>query len=219
MIWQLWSQKDVGLARQPWVQLPVPPTQYAELGWQQNILSTPLLPHLRTVSFGRTWVPPVQSGARIHRQEKQHSSLVVVNRISDVGKELPKDAEILDFLDTDILGLATNPERPFDFVTSEVRTQLAHLPTPQVDEILTLLGGFESTVFETRAMPRMPPKRQLDMDITETLDARPVAMRHYPVATQQMPKLERQIKARCGYYSRKCEFVRISRLICPKKRW
>jgi len=44
-------------------------------------------------------------------------------------------------------------------------------------------------------MPRMPPVRQLDMDITETADARPVAMRHYPVAPQHMPELERQIKA------------------------
>ena len=44
-------------------------------------------------------------------------------------------------------------------------------------------------------MPRMPPPRQLDMDITETPEARPVAMRHYPVAPQNMPELERQIKA------------------------
>ena len=41
----------------------------------------------------------------------------------------------------------------------------------------------------------MPPVRQLDMDITETADAWPVAMRHYPVAPQHMPELERQIKA------------------------
>jgi len=53
-----------------------------------------------------------------------------------------------------------------------------HTFTEQVDEILTILGGFESTVFETRAMPRMPPPCQWDMDITETPDARPVAMRH-----------------------------------------
>jgi len=44
-------------------------------------------------------------------------------------------------------------------------------------------------------MPRMPPVRQLDMNITETVDARPVSMRHYPVAPQHMPELERQIKA------------------------
>jgi len=111
-----------------------------------------------------------------------------------MGKELPEDEELSDFLDADIPGLSINPERSFDFVTSEVRTQLAHLPLEQVDEILTLLGGFESTLFETRAMPRMPPPRQLDMDITETPDARPVAMRHYPVAPQHMPELERQIK-------------------------
>jgi hypothetical protein len=72
-----------------------------------------------------------------------------------VGKELPEDAEILDFLDADIPGLSANPERSLDFVTSEVRTQLAHLPTQQVQEILSLLGGFEKTVFETRTMPRM----------------------------------------------------------------
>jgi len=110
-------------------------------------------------------------------------------------KELPEDEELSDFLDADIPGLSNNPERSFDFVTSEVCTQLAHLPPHQVDEILTLLGGFESTVFETRAMLRMPPPRQLDMDITETPDARPIAMLHYHVAPQHMPELERQIKA------------------------
>jgi len=118
-----------------------------------------------------------------------------IHRLGDMGKELPEDEELSDFLDADIPGLANNPERSFDFVTSEVRAQLAHLPPEQVNEILTLPGGFESTMFETRAMPRMPPPRQLDMDITETPDARPVAMRHYAVAPQHMPELERQIKA------------------------
>jgi len=68
-----------------------------------------------------------------------------------MGKELPEDEELSDFLDADIPGLSINPERSSDFVTSEVRTQLAHLPLEQVDEILPLLGGFESSVFETRA--------------------------------------------------------------------
>ena len=112
-----------------------------------------------------------------------------------MGKELPQDEELSDFLDADIPGLSIDTERSFDFVTSEVHTQLEHLPLEQVDEILTLLGGFESTVFETRAMPRMPPPRQLDMDITETPDARPVAMRHYPVGPQHIPELEQQIGA------------------------
>jgi len=126
---------------------------------------------------------------------EKKSSLAAVHRLGDVDKELPEDAEILDFLDADIPGLSTNSERSFDFVTSEVRTQLAHLPAQQVEDILSLLGGFEKTVFETRTIPRMPPVRQLDMDITETADARPVAMRHYPVVPQHMPELERQIKA------------------------
>jgi len=91
--------------------------------------------------------------------------------------------------------LSANPERAFDFVTSEVRTQLAHLPTQQVEDILSLLGGFEKIVFETRTMPRMPPVHQLDMDITETADARTVAMRHYPVVPQHMPELKRKTKA------------------------
>ena len=44
-----------------------------------------------------------------------------------------------------------------------------------------------------RCPQRMPPPRQLDMDITETPDARPVPMRHYPVEPKHMPELEQQI--------------------------
>jgi len=54
-----------------------------------------------------------------------------------MGKELPEDEELSDFLDADIPGMSINPERSFDFVTSEVRTQLAHLPLEQVDETHT----------------------------------------------------------------------------------
>jgi len=110
------------------------------------------------------------------------------------GKELPEDEELLDFLDSDIRGLAKNPERSFD-----LHFRSSHptgTPSPST-------GGrnshttrwFESTVFETRAMPRMPPPRQLDIDITETPVAWPLAMCHYPVAPQHIPELERQIKA------------------------
>jgi len=151
----------------------------------------------------------------------RQGSLGAIHRLGDMGKELPEDEELSDFLDADIPGLATNPERSFDFVTSEVRTQLAHLPPDQVDRILKLLGGFESTVFETRAMPRMPPPRQIDMDITETPDARPVAMRHYPVAPQHMPKLERQIKAflDAGIICESVSLYASPVLFSPKKRW
>jgi len=56
------------LAQQPWLQLPgpVPPTQYTELERQQLIFNTPLQPHLRTVHFGGTWMPPSPSCARVH---------------------------------------------------------------------------------------------------------------------------------------------------------
>ena len=117
------------LAQQPGLQLPVPPTQYTELERQQVIFNIPLQPHLRTVPFGGTWRPPTPSCARVHRQEKKQTCPAAVHRLGDVGKELPEDAEILDLLDADIPGLSANPERSFEFVTSEVRTQLAHLPT------------------------------------------------------------------------------------------
>jgi len=58
-------------------------------------------------------MPPTPSCARVHRQKEKKGSLAAVHRLGDVGKELPKDAEILDFLDADILGLSTNPERFF----------------------------------------------------------------------------------------------------------
>ena len=114
------------LAQQPWLQLPVPPTQYTELQRQQVIFNTPLPPHLRAVPFGGQWRPPTPSCARVHRTENKQGYPAAVHRLGDVGKELPEDAEILDFLDADIPGLSANPERSFDFVTSEVRTQLAH---------------------------------------------------------------------------------------------
>ena len=116
--WNLAAMVTEGcwLAQQPGLQLPVPPTQYTELERQQVIFNIPLQPHLRTVPFGGTWMPPTPSCARVHRKEEKQSSPAAVHRLGDVGKELPEDAEILDFLDADILGLSTNPERSFDFV-------------------------------------------------------------------------------------------------------
>ena len=58
------------LAQQPWLQLPVPPTQYTELQRQQVIFNTPLQPHLRAVHFGGMWRPPTPSCARVHRTKK-----------------------------------------------------------------------------------------------------------------------------------------------------
>ena len=122
---------------------------------------------MRALGFGEVWVPTLQTGGWARRRMNRPGSSGAIHQLSDMGKELPEDGELSDFLDTDIPGLSINPERSFDFVTPEVLTQLAHLPPDQVYDILTLLRGFESTVFETRAMPRMRPPHQLDMDITE----------------------------------------------------
>jgi len=116
--------------------------------------------------------------------------------LGDFGKELPEDTHLLDLLDPEIPGLSTPPDpSSFDFVTSKVRAQLGHLSFQKQEDILTLLRGYEDTVFETRTMPRMPPQRELDMDITETPGARPVSGRPYPVSPQHLPELQRQIAA------------------------
>jgi len=44
-------------------------------------------------------------------------------------------------------------------------------------------------------MPRMPPRRELDMDIMETLGARPVLGRPYPVSLQHLPQIAALLKA------------------------
>jgi len=116
--------------------------------------------------------------------------------LRDFGKELPEDTHLVDLLDPEISGLLTPPDRSsFDFVTSEVRAQLGHLSLQKQEDILTLLRGYKDTVFETLTMPRMPPRRELDIDITETPGARPVSGRPYPVSPQHLPELERQIAA------------------------
>merc|ERR1712127_124501 len=48
-------------------------------------------------------------------------------------------------------------------------------------------------VFETRTMPRAPPHRKVDLDVT-LRDAEPVYRRPYPVAAHHMQELNRQIK-------------------------
>ena len=112
--------------------------------------------------------------------------------LGDFGKELPEDTHLDDLLDLEIPGLSAPPDRSsFDFVKSEVRAQLGHLSLQKQEDILTLLQGYEETVFETCTMPRMPPRRELDMDITETPGARPVSGRPYPVSPQHLSELER----------------------------
>jgi len=68
-------------------------------------------------------------------------------------------------------------------------------------------------------MPRMPPRRELDMDITETPGARPVSGRPYPVSPQHMPELARQIAAllKAGIIQRSASLYASPVLFAPKK--
>ncbi len=93
-------------------------------------------------------------------------------------RELPEDA-ILE--GGDIPGLVAEPQSSFDFVEREVRQYLQECAPTRVEAVLQRLRAFESTVFETRTMPRLSPRRQLDLDITEVAGARPAARRPYPV--------------------------------------
>jgi len=140
--------------------------------------------------------------------------------LGDFGKELPEDTHLVDLLDPEIPGLSTPPDRSsFDFVTSEVRAQLGHLSFQKQEDILTLLWVYEDTVFETRTMPRMSPRRELDIDITETPGARPVSGRPYPVSPQHLPELDRQIAVllKAGIIQRSVSLYASPVLFAPKK--
>ena len=86
-------------------------------------------------------------------------------------------------------------------------------------DILQILRGYEPTVFETRTIPRLAPHRDLDLTIDETPGARPVASRPYPVATQHLPELSRQIDvlARAGIIRRNTNYYASPVLFAPKK--
>jgi len=65
----------------------------------------------------------------------------------------------------------------------------------------------------------MPPRRELDMDITETPGARPVSGYPYPVSPQHLPELERQITAllKAGIIQRSMSLYASPVLFAPKK--
>ena len=84
--------------------------------------------------------------------------------VLDFAKELPEDGE-LDL--SDIPGIAPATRTSFSFVEDEVRVHLAHLPVAQIDEVVQRLRAFEGDVFETRAQPRPPPVREVDVPIVE----------------------------------------------------
>ena len=134
----------------------------------------------------------------------------------DMHRELPEDAELES---VDVPGLLAEPAASFDFVEREVRQHLAHLPDHQVEDVLARLRVFESDVFETRVMPRLPPIRELDLDITERPGSRPVARRPYPVAPQHLSELDRQIQVllEAGIIRRSVSAYGAPVLFAPKK--
>ena len=134
----------------------------------------------------------------------------------DVGKELPEDALVGD--SGDILGLVPTGERSFDFIQKEVHTQLAHLLARQRDIILGVLAGYEPTVFETREMPRMAPRRRYDMDIPQRPGSQLVASRPYSVAPHLKAELWRQIESllKVGIIRKSHSFYSSPVLFAPK---
>lgn len=74
----------------------------------------------------------------------------------------------------------------------KVRNSLRHLPDGEVDLVVQRLRAFEGDVFETRSMPRLPPFRQLDLDITVRPGSEPIHLRPYTVAPHLLPELDRQ---------------------------
>jgi len=190
-----------------------------------------LQPVITPVVFASTPVSAINStanrpmGSRGRRLEARHFQPTVAGTpgpfmLGDFGKELPENTHLVDLLDPEIPGLSAPPDRAsFDFVTSKVRAQLGHFSFQKQEVILTLLRGYEDTVFETRTMPRMPPRRKLDMDITETPGARPVSGRPYPVSPQHLPELERQITAllKAGNIQRSVSLYASPVLFAPKK--
>ena len=168
----------------------------------------------------------VPGTAGCHRRERRQSALTTktwarhgLHMLGDVGKELPEDSELDRFQDAQIPGLVEPTGRAFDFVEKEVRAQLKHVSSDMQEDIIRILEGFEPTVFETRVMPRLPPFRELDMDIPELEGSRPVAARPYPVAPQNLPELNRQLRAllEAGMIRRSVSPYAAPTLFTPKK--
>ena len=140
-------------------------------------------------------------GARARRTELRAAVRQALGAITGYGdKNLPEDAELVL---EDIPGLhlpspSTSPPgsatpSAFSFIELEVNTNLTHMPTAVRTGVIQRLRTYEATVFETRKLPRLAPRRGLDMDITEFSGARPVARRPYRVAPQHKAKFNRQL--------------------------
>jgi len=109
--------------------------------------------------------------------------------VQDFAKERPED----DMLDLgEIPGLVPSAKASFSYIRDEVATHLAEETLATREEVLLCLGVFESTVFETRVMPRAPPHRALDLDVTLHAGTEPITRRPYPVAAHRQTELQRQ---------------------------
>ena len=137
--------------------------------------------------------PPLPSrslpgaGSRQRRLARRHCGLAVV---ADSARVLPEDGELHL---GELPGLAPAERTSFSFVEESVRSSLRHLPDAMIEQIVQRLRAYEIDVFETRTMPRAPPHRKVDLDVT-LRDAEPVYRRPYPVAAHHMQELDRQIK-------------------------
>ena len=150
---------------------------------------------------------------------RAHAGVFGLNSLSigrDPTRELPEDAELEA---GDIPGVETAPASSFQFVEREVRQHLSHLSADRIDSVLQRLRVFEDDVFETRTMPRLPPHRQLDLDITEVPGSKPIARRPYPVAPHHLPELDRQISVllEAGIIRRSVSPYAAPVLFAPKK--
>ena len=130
-------------------------------------------------------------GARAYRAQRRclqrrHAALCLVQ---DFAKELPED-ELLDL--GDIPGLVPVAQTSFSYIREEVAVHLETSSPAVRQEVLQRLEEFESTVFETRVMPRAPPHRTLDLDVTLYPGTAPIARRPYPVAAHHQTELQRQ---------------------------
>ena len=127
-------------------------------------------------------------GARAARQQRRHTALCPV---VDYNKELPEDEELDE---REVPGLESAPSCSFDFVEADVRAHLAHLPSTEVDAVVERLKHYECDVFETRSLPKAPPFRSIDLDITIRPGCEPPKRRAYPVAPHHLAELDRQIQ-------------------------
>jgi len=142
--------------------------------------------------------------------------------LGDFGKELPEDTRLVDLFDPEIPGLSAPPdESSFDFVTSEVQAQLGHLSLQKQEDILTLLQGYEATVFETRTMPRDAPTMRIGYGYHRdswVVSCFGTSLPSLAATTARVGKTDHGA-SEGWYHSAECDFVCISSPVCSEEGW